>query len=189
MKIIVFTNPEYIVDESEMILRLLECGIDYIHIRKPGSPIDKVRNLILEIPTKYHNKLRLHEHFSLVNEFDLAGVQLNSKNRIVDENIINKTKSCHSIEEIHDTKGYEYITLSPIFDSISKENYLSQFSLNDLRKIIKDKRIVALGGVEPKHFQILKENNFWGAAMLGYVWKDATIKNIDYKINEILNFR
>ena len=74
------------------------------------------------------------------------------------------------IEELKDIGRYSYVTLSPIFDSISKMGYVSKFRLDELPAALAGKRVVALGGVTPEAFPALREAGFIGAAMLGWLW-------------------
>jgi thiamine-phosphate pyrophosphorylase len=83
-----------------------------------------------------------------------------------------KTRSCHSLEEVKMYKDeFDYVFLSPIFDSISKVGYKSAFDEEVLRKAseqgIIDEKVVALGGVTFDKIPYLKELNFGGAAMMG----------------------
>lgn len=83
------------------------------------------------------------------------------------------SKSCHSINEIRnaETSGnLEYVTLSPIFDSISKSGYLAAFDINILRGLLHSCQlpVIALGGVTPDKIPLLESLGFRGVAMLGY---------------------
>lgn len=62
------------------------------------------------------------------------------------------------------------MTLSPIFDSISKNGYRSAFDLDEIKDMITGRHVTALGGVTPDAFPILREKGFSGAALLGYIW-------------------
>ena len=66
---------------------------------------------------------------------------------------------------------YDYLFLSPIFDSISKVGYKSAFTEDMLKdasaKGVIDEKVVALGGVTFNRIPYLKELNFGGAAMMG----------------------
>jgi thiamine-phosphate pyrophosphorylase len=68
----------------------------------------------------------------------------------------------------------DYVTLSPIYNSISKPGYNSSFDLFDaqLLSALKRQKVIALGGVTPDKFQQLHDAGFAGAALLGYVWRD-----------------
>ena len=76
-----------------------------------------------------------------------------------------------------------YMFLSPIFDSISKEGYGAAFTpemLNDAaaNKII-DNKVIALGGIDASHIQALKDWHFGGAAFLGDIWNRIDDKDVD----------
>lgn len=177
---IVITSPDSIEYESGKIVTLLNNGVDYLHIRKPNWEKGRMENLIESIPEEYYSKLKLHDHYDLVVKYGLGGIQLNSRNSIPVKEIGKVSFSAHSVEEVENKISelrdmnieLEYSTLSPIFDSFSKTGYKSRFDIEDLKSKIKGKNVIALGGVEPELFNILKENEFYGAAMLGCVWKD-----------------
>ena len=65
-----------------------------------------------------------------------------------------------------DKKMCDYVFLSPIFDSISKEGYASAFTSESIReaaeKGIIDKRVIALGGVDENNLLQVKDFGFGG---------------------------
>lgn len=171
--IIAITSPSFDTREAIKICELLEKGeADFVHIRKPGSSIEEVESLIRSIPSKYHRKLKLHDHFDLIKRYNLGGVHLNSRNPVAPQNARSVSKSLHSIDEINDAGKYDYFFLSPVFDSISKEGYKAAFDLEELEPVIRGKKAVALGGVTPEKFEQLSKLGFYGAAMLGYYFPD-----------------
>lgn len=186
--IIAITSPDYVAEEAHKIRRLLEAGVDFVHIRKPDYTLREVKDLIEDIPFDLRHRLRLHGHFSLVDEFNLAGVHLNQRNPEPPLNALSITRSCHKLSELEGLTGCSYVTLSPIFDSISKSGYTSRFDLDKIAPTIVGKHVVALGGVTPRHFPTLREHGFYGAAMLGYVWQgdfDSMITNLKEEIANI----
>ena len=76
MKIIVISNPVNINGEFEFLNQLFSLGLEYFHIRKPGFNYSDLRNYIKDIPSKYHNRIILHSHFELLNEFELKGIHI-----------------------------------------------------------------------------------------------------------------
>lgn len=177
------TSPEDIHLEAYKINRLLESGaLDYIHIRKPASDLSDVRKIIEDIDYKNRSRIRLHGHFALTCDYNLAGVHLNSRCPVAPSTAVEVTRSCHSIEELFDSDCYEYVTLSPIFDSLSKSGYYSAFKPEDLKVSLGSHKVVALGGVTPDKFEALKRCGFIGGAMLGYLWHG----DIEEKIDNIL---
>lgn len=185
MKIIVITSPDEIKCEAQKIEKLLCHCADCVHIRKPDWSLRQVKTLVEEIPVELRSRLRLHGHFELLNEFNLAGAHINSRCTTAPTTALSVSKSCHSLEELADTAHYKYVTLSPIFDSISKTGYNSKFDLKALKEFNMPDNVVALGGVTPEKLPILNSVGFMGAALLGYIWNAVDNSDFEYRINQI----
>ena len=167
--------PGNLIAEADKITELLRSGmIDIFHIRKPSWTKDHLAELISLIPADLHRQLRIHDHFSLLSEFNLGGVQINSRNPVAPPNAPAVSKGIHSLGELCLTECgcYEYVTLSPIYDSISKPGYVSPYpaDLTLLKPAIEGRRVIALGGVTPARLSELRDAGFSGAAMLGALW-------------------
>lgn len=167
---VAFTSPDRVAGEAGKIVRLFESGVDAVHVRKPDHNEEELSELIESIPSPLRRRLRLHDHFGLCARYGLAGVHLNSRNPMPPAGVTSVTASCHTVAELHDAGKYEYVTLSPIFDSISKSGYRSAFDPDLLAPSLRLARVVALGGVTPAHLLQLREKGFYGAALLGYIW-------------------
>ena len=178
MRIIVITSPEFIPGEVSLINTLMEGGVWRMHIRKPQASLEEVRQLIQGIDSRWHERLSLHDHYELAMEYG-CGIHLNARNPQPPggwQGMV--SASCHSIEEVEEKKGMcDYVFLSPIFNSISKQGYAAAFSEEQLREAsltgIIDKRVMALGGVTPKRLPEIESRGFGGAAFLGHVWNQA----------------
>ena len=180
MRLIVITSSEQITRESEKINALFEAGLEILHIRKPDFSKKEYADLLDGINQKYHNQIKIHEFFELTEKYNLLGVHLNARNPIYTGNKkVNISKSCHSIEALNAIDDYDYVFLSPIFDSISKKGYLSNFSDETLTtaslngKI--NQKVVALGGINQKTLPKLKKYGFGGAAVLGCIWENTQL--------------
>ncbi len=170
--IIAITAPWSVKNEVAKICNILYNNeADLVHVRKPDWDIRQTAALLSKIPSELYPRLKLHDHFSLLTKFQLGGVHLNSRSGEAPANTASVSRSFHSVDQLSQAMQYDYVTLSPIFDSISKTAYRSAFSLHELKPLIFGRNIVALGGVTPDKFPILKETGFIGAAMLGYFWK------------------
>lgn len=179
--IIIFTLPDFIPDEGALIEKLLDSGVDLVHIRKPQGTHEELEQLVLSISPVYRKRLKLHDHFDLAEKYGLGGVQINSRNSSSPKNNMSLSKSCHTLEDLEETENtYDYVTLSPIYDSISKAGYYSNFDLYKIERKIRDKNVIALGGVTLQNIPELIHIGFHGAAMLGYAWN-----NLDEFINEL----
>lgn len=169
--IIAITTPGFFPDEAGRISEILNSGLAHIvHIRKPDLDITATEQLIAEIPEELHHRLKLHDHFDLLSSFQLGGVHLNSRNPTAPPGALSVSRSFHTIEQLADAEHYDYVTLSPIFDSISKKGYRQAFYLPSLAEPLKGRRVVALGGVTPDRIPLLKAVGFFGCAMLGHFW-------------------
>lgn len=71
---------------------------------------------------------------------------------------------------------YNYIFLSPIFPSISKENYGEEPNIEQLKNIVEQipTDTIALGGIDPSRVAACHELGFAGIACLGHIWNAKT---------------
>ena len=177
---IVITLPYFFDGEAEQIVQLLHSSVDLIHIRKPESKAEEVEKLIMSIPSEYYPRLVLHDHHDLAMKYHLHGVHLNGRNPQPPmgwEGSV--SKSCHSLEEVKEWKGKcDYVSLSPIFDSISKQGYHAAFSsteIEEARRVgIIDKKVLALGGVTFNKIDDVLRMGFGGGMILGDAWKNVS---------------
>ena len=176
---IVITLPNAIDGEATIIRRLLAGGIDIVHLRKPEAGINYCRALLMRLTETERSRIVIHDYATLYEEFSLRGIHQNRNiTHLPDGYNGSYTRSCHSLSEVIRYKAEcNYLFLSPIFDSISKEGYRSGFSHEELQeaanKGIIDSRVVALGGVTPDKISYLKSLNFGGIAMSGWAYSEA----------------
>ena len=195
MKLIVITTETFFEGEAEAINLLFENGLETLHLRKPSASSHETAMFIKQIRLDYHARIVLHDHYGLTKMFDLKGIHLNGRNQETDrwgslETCYNRhcegddpkqsklsiSRSCHSLEEVQESRFYNYVFLSPIFESISKTGYKQVFTMQQLneareRKII-DERVIALGGITKENIQIARSFGFGGVAVLGALWGD-----------------
>ncbi len=183
MKVIVITEPGIVTQEAELIKTILDKGVDRVHIRKPEWCREQIKNLICEIPHHLRSRITLHDNFDLFEDLGVGGLQLNQRNPYIPQLFTGvRSASCHSIDELQDISNFDYVTLSPIFNSISKSGYQSNFSEEELysarkHNYINDK-VIAMGGVTPAQIPYLREIGFGGVALLGYIWGDKSIEGV-----------
>ncbi len=176
MKLIVITTPTYFIEEDKILTALFDEGLDILHLRKPDTAPVYAERLLTLIPEKYHRRIVVHDHFYLKDEYKLKGIHLSHRNPLVPDNYTGHVSaSCHTLDEVvADKKVCDYVFLSPIFNSISKDGYKSAFTPEKIRdaaeKGIIDKKVMALGGVDEKNILRIKDFGFGGAAVLGGLW-------------------
>lgn len=87
----------------------------------------------------------------------------------------------------------DYVFLSPIFDSISKEDYGAHFSAAQLRdysrRRIIDRKVMALGGIDLDNLKQIKDLGFGGAVLLGDIWNRFDIHSTQDFKELITHFR
>ena len=136
--------------------------------------------LIAAVDPACRNKLVLHSHYALVKKYGLKGVHLNQKKLaeldLNDYADVQCSYSAHSLAEIEVLckRDFAYFFLSPVFDSISKLGYGARIDLDEVAAFCKkhpSQILIALGGVIPAHYSLLKGCGFKGAAYLGYCWQ------------------
>ena len=177
MKLILISPPTYFVEEDKIITALFEEGLDILHLRKPNTAPMYAERLLTLIPEQYHKRIVVHGHFYLKEEFRLKGIHLNLRNPNAPEHYKGHIScSCHSLEEVKERKrNYDYVFMSPVFDSISKQDYNAQYSPEEIKKAHKqgiiDKKVYALGGIDVHNIKEVKKYGFGGAAVMGAIWQ------------------
>lgn len=192
MKLLLMTTPYFFVEEHQILTALFDEGLELLHLRKPNTEPVYSERLLSLIPEQYRKRIVVHDHFYLKNEYKLRGIHLNSRNPQLPDGYKGQLScSCHTAEEVAARKKMcDYVLLSPIFDSISKQDYTSHFdaqALRDLkqRKII-DSKVMALGGVDLGNVRQLADAGFGGAVLLGAIWNRFNIHTTqDFK--DLLN--
>lgn len=173
---IVITLPEFFDGEAEAITLKFQAGLERLHLRKPESTADECRALLHQIPCCYHHRIVVHDHFELAEEFGLLGIHLNRRHPEPPAGWQGSIScSCHSMEEVEQMKKCcDYVTLSPIFNSISKQGYNAAFTREQLLKAqadgIIDKQVMALGGISPENIEEALSYGFGGVMVLGDAW-------------------
>ena len=136
MKLIVITSPDFIPEEARIITGLFEVGLDLLHLRKPDATAHEVGNLLHGIPMEYRKQIVIHDFFPLKDEFSLGGIHLNSRHSEAPEGYQGLlSRACHSLEEVKTMAShFDYVLMSPVYDSISKQGYRSGYSQEALQQ-------------------------------------------------------
>lgn len=167
--------------ESEIFSALVSDYSCTIHIRKPHFDIDEYKKYLLN-NNKLISHFVLHEHHSLAKQFPVKGIHLKEKDRNqvtdypTDIKII--STSLHIVEDANELKyPFEYIFYSPLFESISKQQYGSNKTYEALTETVLELKkrtsipIIGLGGINEKNIAMVKKSGFDGAALLGAIWQ------------------
>lgn len=187
-RLVVITAPTALPNEPRLLTELLAAGLAHLHLRKPSWPAAQVENLIQALPAHFWPRLVLHGHPGLVRRYGLGGLHLTASQRAAARRrprlLPGQTLSTsfHSLLEISRCRRrYDYVFLSPIFNSLSKAGYASAFDLPTVHAYLQRlarrpgyrPSVLALGGLDYQNLTLAKRAGFAGAAMLGAIWQSA----------------
>lgn len=185
MKHRLISKPIFFKKEASLINCLFDLGLPCFHLRKPESTVKACRLLLEQINPSFYSRIMVHQYPSLVTEFDLLGHHLREGERqkmtALDLNRLIKDyhKNKHLVSTaVHQSKTLEhlpvdldYAMVSPIFSSISKQNYQPSEDWN-IQDFNFSFELVALGGIGEQTLLLAHEKGFKEVAFLGAVWAD-----------------
>ena len=183
MKLVIMTKSTFFVEEDKILTALFDEGMDKLHLYKPGSQLVFSERLLSLVPEGYHDKIVVHEHFRLKNEYDLAGIHLNRPTEFVPNGIKGKvSRTCEDLSLLKDMKkSSNYVFLRRIFSCTGDAEQPSSFSVKQLEEAAEqgliDKRVYALGGIDIDNVRMAKELGFGGVVVCSDLWKRFDIHN------------
>ena len=171
MKLVIMTKSTFFVEEDKILTTLFDEGMDNLHLFKPGSSPLYSERLLSLIPEDYYNKITVHEHFYLKNEYDLAAIHIDDPNAAIPNGYKGKySRTCTDLSMLKEMKKKSrYVFLKNIFDCIEFNNEKQSFSLNQLEdaadKGLIDKHVYALGGMDLENIKLAKQLGFGGVVV------------------------
>ena len=175
---ILISSPEIVHNEIITIKSFLRKEENLFHLRRYFSFEEEVVSFLSSFTEEERKQIVLNHHHFLASEFGINRLHFSENDRIEmgDEKLEKLhslgfilSTSVHTVEDFEKlTSVFEYAFLSPVFDSISKENYKAvSFDLANIRRDIK---LIALGGVTFENYNNALNLGFDGVAFLGGVW-------------------
>lgn len=191
MEIIVISHPEMLEEESTVVNALFDEGLEIFHLRKPDVSIEAIRGFLKQIKPVYRQRIALHQHHELVNEFAMKRLHFSeSYRRILNNNELytlgeygyTLSTSLHNLADIEEVRLFDYTFFGPVFKSISKPGYYNEFICsNTLIDSNKWFNLIALGGVKDDSIKHLEGVGFKGAALLGFIWQNPEDAVLQFK--------
>jgi thiamine-phosphate pyrophosphorylase len=176
MKLIVETLPTFFVEEDQILTAFFEEGLDILHLRKPETSSIYSERLLTLIPSKYHKRIVVYNYFYLKDDFNLMGIHLNQYNPQKPYGYSKHISyTCSSIEELRSQKAfYDYVFLTPVYDSMFYESYPPAYTPEQLRmaarKRIIDNKVMAMGKINVDSIPEIRDYGFGGVAMTNDLW-------------------
>lgn len=186
MKLVVISYPEWLNNEVELLTKLFGEGLLFFHLRKPNASETEVEQFICQISSDYRNRIIIHNHFNLAEKYDLGGIHFNAATKGDYNNFKTwkgiQTWACHSLDELKIVPmQVNYVFLSPIFPSISKPEYSTDWNFSTLKTVLDNHNgnqdVIALGGIKADRISDVAGIGFDGVAVLGSVWEPLVNRN------------
>lgn len=175
-RFIAITAPGFIPNEAQQWEQLFKAGLKRLHVRKPGIKPAQLVAILKLVPEEYHEKMVLHGFPELFSEYRFAGYhgRDDEKKKLTFYGEQTFSTSAHSWKEAEDLlQVSDYVFLSPLFDSISKEGYLANPDLMEFPEHLLGKKIYALGGVTADNWEDAMDFGYHGVAVLGSLWEKS----------------
>jgi thiamine-phosphate pyrophosphorylase len=191
MKIIVITSNRRDEKEPEIVNSFFANGLETLHLRKPRLSTRELSEYIEKIPAHFHKKIVIHSHHKLAGKYNLKGIHftkshlhhprktwfrmkmLGLKRNI---NTLTLSSSHSKLSTLYDVGefNYDYVFLSPIFDSLTGK-FQSGFYEEGIKAAIAKtgKKIIARGGVDFSKVEKINELGFEGMALYSALWEKA----------------
>ncbi|MDR2791783.1 MAG: thiamine phosphate synthase [Tannerellaceae bacterium] len=184
LEIAVITWPEFLVGEAKAVEALFAAGLQRLHLRKPCADAEALRGFMEDIDKRFHRRITVHGSPKLFGSLDVGGFHVPKGDIGEVGRGMRRSCSCHSLEEVAAFAPLcDYVFLSPIFDSLSKQGYKAAFSEETLtegrQRGIISQRVYALGGIMPERIGQVKSMGFGGVGVLGYIWEPPVTEAVE----------
>lgn len=190
---IIITPPdlEQIERDQYDLEKILGGACHLLHVRFPGASEACYRQFLDSLEPAYHRQIILCDHYSLLSEYDVAGIYLPYR-RVGEWSSIALAPhqtiavGAHAIRELEELPFTpDYALLSPLFDSISKKGYQGNPALLSCREAVRalPYPVYALGGITPDKVEQVADAGYSGVAVLGDIWAQPQGTIADYVDN------
>ncbi len=183
LKLIVITPEAVVADEAHVLTSILELDDSLrVHLRHPQAGDADISAIVDGIPRALWNRISIHGHNAVAAAHAGIGVHLSSSTLAEGGALpqcVVLSGSCHTAAEVAAAPAaLSYVTLSPVFDSISKQGYAAAINGSDpaVRLCLSARSVIALGGMTPERLNDVAAAGFAGAAFLGYVWEGDDVQ-------------
>lgn len=180
MKLAIMTKSTFFVEEDKILASFFNEGLTNLHLFKPRqSPLYSERLLTL-LPEEYHKRITVHQNYYLKNEYNLAGIHIDSPEEPVPQEYKGKIgRTCNDLSKLKDMRRkYDYVFLDHVLES---SNCTPAYTLQQLKEAsdrgIIDRHVWALGGVTMDNIPLLRDLGFGGVVVCSDIWERFNIQS------------
>ncbi len=165
-----------------------------------------VIHLNKSILSEHHSVISIHQFQKIVEELtsnffihnvhlseDLSNIFLsliqNHDDFYYKYHSLNVSASIHHFELEEEYNHFNYLIYGPVFESISKKNYVPKINHDVIQNHLHDIHeqlgipIIAIGGINSDNFKDALKMGFSGVAIKGYIWQSP------HPIEQLFNFK
>lgn len=180
--LIILSDAVAVKDEAQLINNLFDAGLKIFHLRKPDVEQKAIEMLLAAIDSKYHAQIALHQYHQMAKNFGINRLHFTEAIRTqTSNNILIDLEDNGNIlsTSIHQVSAYaqlppcfNYTFFGPVFNSISKQGYISNVGTNFKMPILKNHpKAIAVGGITAANLSDALNMNFKGVGVLGSIWQ------------------
>lgn len=190
MKIIVVTSSKETEKEPAIVTSMFENGLETLHVRKPRFSTRELSAYLEKIPASFHPNIVIHSHHHLAGKYKLKGLHFTKSHLRSNFKTWLRLKmlslkkplpslvfsSSHSkLAGLYDEEAfnYNYVFLSPIFDSLTGK-FQSGFYEEGIKAAIAKtgKKVIARGGIDYTKVEKVHQLGFYGLALYSAIWEN-----------------
>ena len=194
MKLVIMTKSTFFVEEDKIISMLFEEGLDCLHISKVDPSPLYLERLLSLIPSHYHSKIVVHQHFQMKSEYGLGGIHLDNPSLAAPHGYRGHiSRSCDDVMKLKAIKKQsDYVFLKNIHQpreqSAATEHILSDIELEEAsRQGLLGKHVYAMGGITIDDFPRLHDLDFGGVVVRNDLWDQFCIHS-EQNFNPIIKY-
>ncbi len=198
------TNRHLFANEEKFLNAIkiaIGAGIDFVQLREKDMSSAELFNLadkIKQIIKNTKTKLIINDRIDIMQAVDADGVHLGWQSLPIEKvkKLVNKDKiiglSCHTLEEIKNINDKnikpDYVILSPIFFTPSKQNILNPLGLSTLKIAVNSTLIpiIALGGINENNLKDIFINGAVGAAFIRAILE---VEDIALQVKKLIKIK
>ncbi|MCR5078174.1 MAG: thiamine phosphate synthase [Prevotella sp.] len=177
MKLVIMTKSTFFVEEDKILSALFEEGLDNLHISKADASPLYLERLLSLLPSEYHRKITVHQHFHMKEQYALAGIHLDEGSMPVPQGY----RGCvgRTCDDVMQLKGMrrqsDYVFLKnisqPREQGGQEERVVSSLELEEVsRQGLLGRHVYAMGGVTLGDFPRLRDLGFGGVVVRSDLW-------------------
>jgi thiamine-phosphate pyrophosphorylase len=199
MKLALLSPSKTSTEEPALVTEFFNNGLDLFHLRKPDMNLGQMSEYLHQIPKKFWPQIVLHSNYPLVLRHHIGGIHVGKRKKkksyirtkltllyykFRNKNLTVSSSFSNLSSLFEDEHPYDYVFLSPIFDSISKSGYQSGFVHHNLQIALNktSHKVYALGGVSLENISAVYDMGFDGMVLSGIIWQSEDKLDVFKKI-------